>query len=450
MLGPADQTDLHRQRRGLGTLPGMNGPVPAIDAIRSLYPALAGPTILLENAGGSQVPGFVADAVRHHLLHDCVQLGAGYPASDRATATVELAHRLMDRFVNGEGIGRVVLGSSSTSLMHVLAQSIGRTIAPGDEIVVCDQAHESNVGCWLALERFGARIRWWKVDPQSGSLDLDGLQSVLSDRTRIVAFPHVSNLIGEIVDVAGATRLAHECGAKVVVDGVAYAPHRAIDVRALQCDFYVWSTYKVYGPHMGAMFCRFDALDDPTHPLEGPNHFFIPRGDVPYKFELGGASHEGCAGIVGLARLLEILAVEVPPEAQVEASALAASADRCTFATVERAFEAMTTLEAPLQARLLERLSRHPKVRIVGPASASTDDRVATVSFLHESLDPRAIVKAAHAAGVGIRHGHMYAHRLCTAMGIAPDPGVVRVSAVHYNTVDEIDRLMDALDPILA
>ncbi len=423
---------------------------PSIEAIRGLYPALASATILLENAGGSQVPGFVADAVRHHLLHDCVQLGAGYPASDRATATVELAHRLMDRFVNGEGLGRVVLGSSSTSLMHVLAHSIGRTIEPGDEIVVCDQAHESNVGCWLALERFGARLRWWKVDPQTGSLDLDGLKAVLSDRTRIVAFPQVSNLLGEIVDVAGATRLAHDAGAKVVVDGVAYAPHRAIDVRGWRSDFYIWSTYKVYGPHLGAMFCRFDALDDATHPLEGPNHFFIPRSEVPYKFELGGASHEGCAGLVGLARLLEILAGEAEADLAVGAADLAASADRIAFPTVAAAFEAMTTFEAPLQARLLERLSRHPKVRIVGPASASTDDRVATVSFLHETHDPRAIVKAAHAAGIGIRHGHMYAHRLCTAMGIAPDPGVVRVSAVHYNTLAEIDRLMDALDPILA
>ncbi|MGA1708541.1 MAG: cysteine desulfurase-like protein [Phycisphaerales bacterium] len=423
--------------------------MPSLDAIRRLYPALEGSTTLLENAGGSQVPRFVADAVRHHLLHDCVQLGAGYPASDRATATVERAHRFMDRFVNGEGLGRVVLGSSSTSLMHVLAHAIGRTIVAGDEIVVCDQAHESNVGCWLSLARFGATIRWWKVDPQTGSLDLAGLRSVLSDRTRIVAFPHVSNLLGEIVDVAAATRLAHEVGAKVVVDGVAFAPHRAIDVRAWGCDFSIWSTYKVYGPHLGAMFCRFEALDDPRHPLEGPNHFFIPRSDVPYKFELGGASHEGCAGIVGLARLLEILAGEAEPDAEIDVSDLAASADRITFPTVAAAFAAMTALEAPVQSRLLERLAAHSKVRIIGPTSASTEDRVATVSFLHESLDPRAIVKAAHAAGVGIRHGHMYAHRLCTAMGIEPDPGVVRVSAVHYNTVEEIDRLMDALDPAL-
>ncbi|MBM4106500.1 MAG: aminotransferase class V-fold PLP-dependent enzyme [Phycisphaerae bacterium] len=423
---------------------------PSPAAIRSLYPALTAPTILLENAGGSQVPRFVADAVRHHLLNDCVQLGAGYPASVRATETVERAHRLMDRIIHGEGLGRVVLGASSTALMHVLAQAIGRTIRPGDEIVVCDQGHESNIGAWLSLERLGARIRWWKVDPATGSLQLETLRAVLSERTRLVAFPHVSNLLGEIVDAEGATRLAHEAGAKVFIDGVALAPHRAIDVRAWSADFYAWSTYKVYGPHMGAIFCRFDALDDPVHPLEGPNHFFILRSEVPYKFELGGASHEGCAGLCGLARLLEVLAGEAPAEAEVDAASLAASADRVGFETASRAFAAMTALEAPVQSRLLDRLAAHRRVRLVGPRATSTEARVATVSFLHATRDPREIVAAARAAGIGIRHGHMYAHRLVTAMGIAPDPGVVRVSAVHYNTAEEVDRLMDALDPILA
>ena len=425
-------------------------PTPSLDSIRALYPALASPTVLLENAGSSQVPAFVAESIRHHLLHDFVQLGAGYPASHRATATVERAHRLMDRFVNGEGLGRVVLGSSATSLMHVLSHSIAPTIAPGDEVVVCDQGHESNIGAWLALARQGARVRWWKVDPDSGSLRLDALRSVLSERTRLVAFPHVSNLLGEIVDVVGATRLAHAVGARVVVDGVAFAPHRAIDVRSWGCDFYLWSTYKVYGPHMGAMFCRFDAIDDPRHPLEGPNHFFIPRSEVPYKFELGGASHEGCAGLAALAVLLEILAGERPPAPVASPEEVAASAERCSFATVTKAFERMTALEAPLQARLLDRLSALRGVRVVGPRDASPTRRVATISFLHDRRGPREIVAAAHAAGVGIRHGHMYAHRLCTEMGIAPDPGVVRASAVHYNSLAEIDRLMGALEPLLA
>lgn len=407
---------------------------PDIDVLRSQFPALARDTVLLENAGGSQVTLQVADAIRDHLLDDYVQLGAGYPASDRATATVERAHRFMDRFVNGDGIGRVILGSSCTSLMHVLAHSIARTIRPGDEIVVCEQGHEANIGCWVELERQGAVIRWWRVNPDTGSLALKDLESVLSERTRIVAFPHVSNLLGEIVDVQAATALVHAAGGRVVVDGVAYAPHRAIDVRAWNVDYYAWSTYKVYGPHMGGLFARHDALAD----LEGPNHFFISRDEIPYKFELGGASHEGCAGICGLARLLAILAGNEEPATDI--------AETCDFEMVRTAFETMTALEAPVQARLLERLDRHDSVKIIGPSSADTRIRVSTVSMLHDTLAPDRIVEIAHSANIGIRHGHMYAYRLCQRMGIPVNLGVVRISAVHYNTVQEVDRLCDVLD----
>ncbi len=409
-----------------------------IEHIRRHYPALSKGTVLLENAGGSQVPTSVADAIRDHLLQDYCQLGAGYPASDRATATVERAHRFMDRFVNGEGLGRVVLGSSCTSLMHVLAHAIGRTIEPGDEIVVCEQGHEANIGCWTELERLGAVVRWWTVDHETGSLSLKDLDAVLSNRTRIVAFPHVSNLLGEIVDVKGATELAHRHGAKVVVDGVAYAPHRAIDVRRWNVDFYAWSTYKVYGPHMGALFGRFDAFEG----LQGPNHFFIPDDELPYKFELGGASHEGCAGLCALAPILGELAGH--------GNSKEIDAENCSYEIVEKAFETMTALESPLQAHLLERLRRHEQVRIIGPTAPEISARVSTISFLHFQRDSEEIVAAARNADVGIRHGHMYAYRLCKAMGIDLQSGVVRVSAVHYNTMSEIDRLMDAIDPMLA
>lgn len=401
---------------------------------RHLFPALDGDFTFLENAGGSQVPASVADAMRRHLLEDCCQLGAGYPASDRATATVDRAHRFMDRFVNGEGLGRVVLGASSTGLLHTLAHAWAPTIEPGDEVVVCEQGHEANIGCWVALERAGATIRWWRVDPETGSLSLDDLAGLLSSRTRIVAFPHVSNLLGEIVDVEAATRLVHEAGGKVVVDGVALAPHRAIDVAAWGCDWYVWSTYKVYGPHMGGLFGRFDAFAE----LKGPNHYFIPENDLPYKFELGGASHEGCAGLNGLAPLLGTLAGRSDAESL--------DADDCDRPTIERAFEAMTRMEAPLQSTLLQGLAGMPGVRVIGPTGDAVEERVATVAFVHETIDPTAFVTAAREAGVGIRNGHMYAYRLCEAMGIPPEPGVVRISAVHYNTPTEIERCLDSME----
>ena len=409
----------------------MTTTLPTIDAIRDKFPALNGDTILLENAGGSQVPRCVADGIRDHCLNNYVQLGAGYPMSNRATATVDAAHAFVETLVNGADTGRVILGSSCTSLTYMLSDAIGRTIKPGDEIVLCVQGHEANVGPWLRLAERGAVIRWWDVDPETGSLDLDALSTLLNDRTRIVAFPHVSNLLGEIVDARAVADLAHAHGARVVVDGVAYAPHRTIDVEALAADWYVYSTYKVYGPHMGALWGRDDAISE----LDGPNHFFIPRDEVPYVFELGGASHEGCAGILSLGEYLAFLTGSTGP---------------CTTTIAHQAFDLMRDLETPVQAHLLERLTRHPEVRIIGTPSADPDERVATISFLHARQQPDTIVRAAHAANVGIRNGHMYAWRLCERMGIPVESGVVRVSAVHYNTIAEVDHLMDALDPILS
>ena len=402
-----------------------------MNQIRDAFPSLSGETILLENAGGSQVPLCVANAVRDHMLNDYVQLGAGYPMSDRATSTVDQAHAFVEALVNGTNTGTAILGSSCTSLTTMLSECYGRIIQPGDEIILCQQGHEANIGPWLHLEKYGAVIRWWNVDPETGSLDVDALAKILNQRTRIVAFPQVSNLLGEIVDVRAVADVAHAHGAKVVVDGVAFAPHRPIDVEDLAADWYVYSTYKVYGPHMGALWGRHDAIAE----IDGPNHFFIPRDQAPYVFELGGASHEGCAGILALGNYLSFLAQAEGP---------------CTTAIAHRAFEIMRDLEAPVQSRLMERLQNHSAVRIIGTPSSSIEDRVATVSFIHERHSPTTLVAAAHAAKVGIRNGNMYAYRLCEAMNIPVTEGVVRVSAVHYNTIEEIDSLMDALDPLLA
>ena len=401
---------------------------PSLDAIRAHFPALATRTVFLENAGGSQVPEAVAAAVGTYLRDTYVQLGADYELSRYCTGVAAQAHEDVRLLMNGDGVGEVVLGPSTSQLFHMLAACYAARIEPGDEIVVAESGHEANVGPWLRLAERGAVIRWWRLDPQTGTSTLAALAEVLTERTKIVAFPHVSNLLGEIVDVAAATRMAHEVGARVVADGVAYAPHRAIDVAAWEVDWYGYSTYKVYGPHMAALYGRHDAFAE----LAGPNHFFIGRNEVPYKFELGGVSHEGCAGLAALRNYLGFLA----------------GREIFDRATVIAAFEVMEACERPLQARLVEWLAAHPRTRIVGPAHAG-HDRVCTVSFLHATKSSREISLAANAHDIGIRHGHMYAHRLCTAMGLDPDDGVVRVSGVHYNTPAEIERLIEVLDPVL-
>jgi len=374
------------------------------------------------------VPAAVANRIRDYMLGSYVQLGAGYELSQRATALVQEAHDFVRLLMGGQD-GEVILGPSTSALLQMLADSYSRVLEPGQEIIVAETGHEANVGPWVRMERAGMKIRWWKMDPEIFTCSLDHLDELLNERTAIVALPHVSNLLGEIVDVSAITGLAHECGARVVADGVAFAPHRAMDVAGWGVDWYAYSTYKVFGPHMGAMWGSAAALAE----LTGPNHFFIE--DVPYQFELGGVCHEGCAGILGLADYLKIVA-EVGPETDLNR------------AEVEKAFEVMTACEQPLIGELISYLGSRSDVRILGPAHDGAD-RVGTISFVHSSKSSREITEHVDLSGVAIRHGHMYAYRLCEAAGLDPDDGVVRISLVHYNTLEEIDRLIGVLHEAL-
>ncbi|CAN5681715.1 cysteine desulfurase-like protein [soil metagenome] len=389
--------------------------------LRAQFPALRSEWALLENAGGSQVPQGVADAVRDHMMNDYVQLGAGYPASDRATETVANAHAFADELANSDGMGHVVLGGSATALTTLLAEAYARTIQPGDEIVVAQSNHEANAGPWHRLARAGAVIKPWSVDPHTYALE--PLEPLLSRRTRIVAFPHVSNLLGQVEDVAALVTMAKSVGARTVVDGVAYAPHRAIHAKAWGVDWYVWSVYKVYGPHMGAMFGTDEAFGE----LEGPGHFFFPKEALLSKWELGGASHEGCAGLAALRPYL----------------ALAAGHDAYQGReTVEAAFSAFDRLESGPASRLVAGL-REKGCHLIGSNPAS--DRVGTVSFVVPGEKPTETVARLHRAKVAVRNGHMYALRLARELAIDESQGVVRASLLHYNTLEEVERLLAAL-----
>jgi cysteine desulfurase family protein (TIGR01976 family) len=404
--------------------------LPTQDQVRRQFPALAGETVFLENAGGSQVPGSVADRMHRYLTGSYVQLGAGYPLSQLCTATVDEAHAFARTFVNAQE-GHAILGPSSTALLNILAESYGRVLRPGQRIVLAETGHEANLGCWKRLERLGVETVWWRLDPDSLTCPLEGLAELLDGRCALVALPHVSNLLGGIVDLAEVTRLAHAAGARVVADGVAFAPHRAIDVQAWDVDWYVYSTYKVYGPHLAVLYGKAEALAE----LTGPNHFFIPPDDLPYKFEPGGVNHESCAGLLGLGDYLKFLT-------GTEAAAT------CGREVVVQAFDRMQAWEAPLIDRLLDYLNGRQDVRVIGPG-AGGPDRVGTISFLHGTRSSREITAAVDRTNVAIRHGHMYAWHLCDALGLDLVDGVIRVSFVHYNTLEEIDRLLGILDQVL-
>lgn len=397
--------------------------MPDIAAVRAHFPALAGGFAFLENAGGSQLPRSVIEAVRAYMADNFVQTGANYPKSEVATAVVDEARVFAEEIVNAGTVGKVALGPSTTVLVAMVANAYAARWTPGDEVIVAATNHESNAGPWVRLESAGAVIRHWPIDKETFRCEPDVLASLLNERTRIVTLPHASNLVGQTEDVKRVVEMAHAVGAKVCADGVAYAPHHPVDVAALGVDWYVLSLYKTYAPHLALLFGRHDAFAE----LVGPNHFFIPETAVPYRWEPGAPNHEGCAGLLGLRPYLAFLAGHETYMGR---------------PTVEAAWAEMERLEAEPHRRLVDGL-RNLGARILGPGDAK-EGTSPTISFL---LDEPADVTTARVNGSerGIRHGHMYAVRLLDGLGIAREPGVVRASLTHYNTVEEVDGLLSAL-----
>lgn len=405
--------------------------VSEVHRIRQLFPALDSDFVYFENAGGSQVPQVVIDAVSQYMREAYVQLGAPYPIAERATEAYDAAHRFANRFMNGEGVGDVVLGSSTSTLLRMLSDAYADVLSPGDEVIVMQGNHESCVGPWLRLESVGVQIRYWEIDRETQTFILEDLAKLLSPRTRLVAFSHVSNLLGEVHPIAEIVQMAHQAGAQAIVDGVAFAPHQAMDMKAWDADFYVFSAYKVYGPHISVLFGKAAAWNA----LTGPNHFFIDKSYFPAKFELGAASHEAAAGLRAVGGYL------------LQTMGLAPDRDPSRREIVE-AWRVLSGFEAKPQAQLLSYLAEKSTVRIVGPRPGGAP-RVPTISFLHHRLSPPEICARVAEVGIGIRYGSMYAYRLCKGLGIDPETGVVRVSLVHYNTEQEVERIIDVLDQTL-
>lgn len=392
-----------------------------LDLVRAAFPALASGFVFLDNAGGSQTLAGVAERARDYLLTGNVQLGASYAASQAAGERVRAGVRAAAALVGTDDVGEVVIGSSTTQLVTNLTQAMARQLAPGDEIVITAADHHANIGPWLRLARQGVVIRTWPLDPDTGRLEARGLVPLLTDRTRLVAFTHASNVLGSVHDVAALTRLVHDHGARVLVDGVAYAAHRAIDVRAWDVDYYVFSFYKVYGPHLAMLYGKRALLEA----LDSINHEFIGN-DVPYKLQPGGINYELTYALTAITDYLDALGGKA------------------------RAFDAIAAHEERLAEVLLGFLRDRGGVRIHGEPTADRARRVPTISFSVDGGSPEAIVRAVDAHGIGIRHGHFYSQALIRALGLEAHGGVVRVSMVHYNTTAEIERLVGALDAALA
>ncbi|QDV09957.1 putative cysteine desulfurase [Planctomycetes bacterium Poly30] len=405
-----------------------------IDFARTWFPALQTPWALFDNAGGSVPARPVIERVAAYMSTHAVQLGASYDLSVAAGAAVEAGRGAAARLL-GADVDETVLGPSATALTGRLAAALVPTWRAGDEVIVTNLDHEANVGAWRRLEAQGIVIREWRFRPETMRLELDDLEELLSDRTRLVAFTHCSNVVGTIHDVPEITARIRRAGALSCVDGVAFAPHRRVEVRALGADFYVASLYKVFGPHVGVLYGRREAL------LEGRNvnHFFVGDGKTTYKYEPGGVMHEAVAGLVGISDYLDAIHVYHGGNAS------AAASER-----TEHAFDLFADAEARLVAPLLEFLRSAPRVHVLGSTSSDRATRVPTVAFTVDGCHASDVPAALDLEQIAIRFGHFYAYRAVEALGLHERGGVVRASLLHYNTPSEVDRLIASLDAFLA
>lgn len=415
----------------------MTGERPTLDLdfVRAQFPAFSHPDsrdwVHFENAGGSYVPTQVIDILTTFYTASKVQpYGPAGPAKAAGDA-MDRARALVPATFNAAE-DEVHFGPSTSQNTYVLAQALRALLADGDEIVVTNQDHEANIGAWRRLAETGITVTEWAVDSDTGLLDLDRLRAIVSERTRLVCVTHASNLAATINPVAEIAAIVHGVGGLLVVDGVAWAPHAAIDVTALDCDLYLYSTYKTYGPHQGLVYCRREVLDR----LANQGHYF--NADNPRaRIVPAGPDHASIAACAGIVDYHDALYDHHFPTGDAPAG---------SAARLGAVFDLIADQEEELMAPMLDFLTAKG-VRIVGSASPSRAVRAPTIAFVSDRTEPPAIVEALAAAGIGIGDGHFYAKRLAEAIGLPG--GVTRLSMVHYNTVAEVERAIEALDPLL-
>lgn len=401
-----------------------------ISYVRNQFPALSDDTVLLDNAGGSQVAKPVADRINEFLFSTNVQLGATYPTSAAASGKVAEGRAALATLMNADRPEEIVMGATATQLFDQLARALVQKWQPGDEIVVTNFDHEANIGPWRRLADHGIVVKTWELPEGSYQPGPESLAPLLGPKTRLVAMTHCSNIFGSINDVRAIADLVHEKGAMLCVDGVAYAPHRAIDVKALDADFYGFSVYKTYGPHHAALYGKYDLLRNHAGNI---NHYFYGEDKVPNKLEPGNPNYElaySCCGVIDY----------------LEGFAAAHGINAKGRDAVEAAYDIIADHEAALSERLLSYLRGREDVTIIGDPSSDRAARVPTVSFVIAGQNSRDVVEAVDPSGIGIRFGDFHSKRLVQALDLGDPDGVIRVSAVHYNTLDEIDRLIERFE----
>lgn len=415
-----------------------------VDYVRRQFPALSlkvngYPAAFFDGPGGTQTPQRVIDAMVDYLVNCNANAGGYFLTSRESDRVIEGARQALADFL-GSDPDEVAFGQNTTTLMYQLALALSREKGDRDEILITEIDHEANRGPWLALAERGFTIREARFDPVTCTVDMEDFKTKLNKKTLVVAFNYASNGVGTISDVYTMVRLSHEVGALTVVDAVHYALHGPIDVKALDTDYLLCSAYKFFGPHLGVLYGKRDQFANlPTYRLR------VQSSAIPHRMETGTLNHEGIAGAGEAIEFIADLGARFgnPDDEQSSGITEKLSARR---RQVIAGMKAMEQYEQPLAGKMLTELANMSKIKVYGPLKGYP--RTSTVSFTVEGVSADRVAEALGEKGLFVWDGHFYALRLVELLGLESSGGLVRVGLSPYNTEDEVDRLLEALQKL--
>ena len=413
-----------------------------LSVVRSRFPSLNQPAVFFDNPGGTQIAGQSLERINKYLLECNANHEGAFATSIASDAILEEAHRAVADFFNAASPEEIIFGNNMTTLTLHISRSISRDWQAGDEIAVTRLDHDANVTPWaLAARDRDCKVSWVDFDVEDGTLKMDELEKALERKPRLLAVGYASNSLGTINPLEKIIQMAHAMGTMVYVDAVQYAPHGPIDVQKLDCDFLVASAYKFFGSHASALYGKRELLEQLFAYKVRPATDLLPG-----KFETGTQNHEGIAGVLGAIEYFEWIGREFGSD-QFEGLVEAGYKDRRM--ELKKALVAIRAYEFELSRALLNALQSVPGLRIYGLADLQRlDGRVPTFSFRINNLHPRVVAEKLAQEGIYVWDGNYYAINVTERLGVENDGGMVRVGAVHYNTLEEVARLKEALTKI--
>ncbi len=406
-----------------------------IDYVRSQFPAFKDPLSkdwsFFENAGGSYVPKNVIDQLTDFMTATKVQPYAEYPMSKIAGENMDKATHLFAKMINAKN-NEILIGGSTSINLYVLSNALKHIINPGDEVIVTNQDHEANISPWRRLKDYGANIVEWKFNSDDHELKISDLDRLINSKTKILAVTHCSNIVGSVNNLKEISELAHKNNIIVIGDGVSYAPHGFPNVKELGVDFYTFSLYKTYGPHLALLYGKEDILKN----LPNQNHEFL-NGQFPYTINPGGPNHEELVSLIGIYEYFEGLYHHHFDNHKLN-----------IIEKISKLNQIISEHEEYICNPILNYIDSREDLNLIGKNKITNKDRAPTVSFYSKNKSSKEISQKLQKNKIATRNDNFYAWRCLKYLGIDTNDGVVRLSMTHYNNMEDTNRVLKALSKI--